>query len=165
MKLNSIGQFRKHTTFDSVSSLDPSMRRQWINEYDDDDNDDDDQDDEWEEEETHDDDDDLFGDDDDDDDEDDDNDDEFVSKLKERLPIQINKRRAKKGKKPIKADIASMSNDEFLDFLRKKLTTRAAKHPDKESPDFNSMSDDDLVDFVKQHLAERKNRKANRKNK
>ena len=137
MKLNSIGQFRKHTTFDSVSSLDPSMRRQWINEYDDDD----------------------------DDDEDDDNDDEFVSKLKERLPIQINKRRAKKGKKPIKADIASMSNDEFLDFLRKKLTTRAAKHPDKESPDFNNMSDDDLVDFVKQHLEERKNRKAKRKNK
>lgn len=160
MKLNSIGQFRKHTTFDSVSSLDPSMRRQWINEYDDD-SDDNDDDQEWEEEETHDDDDDLFGDDDDDDD--DDNDDEFVSKLKERLPIQINKRRAKKGKKPIKADIASMTNDEFLDFLRKKLTTRAAKHPDKQSPNFNNMNDDDLVDFIKQHLADRKARKANRK--
>jgi len=161
MKLNSIGQFRKHTTFDSVSSLDPSMRRQWINEYDDD-SDDNDDDQEWEEEETHDDDDDdLFGDDDDDDD--DENDDEFVSKLKERLPIQINKRRAKKGKKPMKANIASMTNDEFLDFLRKKLTARAAKHPDKQSPNFNNMNDDDLVDFIKQHLADRKARKANRK--
>lgn len=163
MTLNSIGQFRKHTTFDSVSSLDPSMRRQWINEYDDDNNDDDDQDNEWEEEETHDDDDDLFGDDDDDDD--DDNDDEFVSNLKQRLPAQINKRRARKGKAPIKADIASMSNEEFLDFLRKKLTARAAKHTDKQSPDFDSMSDSDLVAFVKQHLADRKSRKANRKNK